>query len=87
MKLHRYWIKFEKVEDLSLGIGLGCGVTAFDCQDAIDLIHRKVFGARDLPAILHMIENVDVSTLDSGHVLPNIGDVTRRGIWFPIIYM
>ena len=28
-------------------------------------------------------EDVDLTTLDPNHVLPNIGNVTRRGVWFP----
>jgi hypothetical protein len=29
------------------------------------------------------VEDVDVRDLDAGHVLENMGDVTRRGVWFP----
>lgn len=31
-----------------------------------------------------MIEDVDVSTLDPEHVLPNTGVPAARGIWFPL---
>jgi hypothetical protein len=31
----------------------------------------------------HVVEDVDVSQLDAGHVLPNMGDPTLRGVWFP----
>jgi hypothetical protein len=39
-----------------------------------------------MPAVVQVVENVDVSTLDQKHVLPNIGDVTVRGVWFPLGY-
>jgi hypothetical protein len=29
------------------------------------------------------MEDVDLSSLEQKHVLPNLGDVTARGIWFP----
>ena len=31
-------------------------------------------------------EDIDVRALDPNHVLPNIGNVTSRGIWFPLGY-
>jgi len=36
------------------------------------------FGART-----EAIENIDIRLLDQEHVVPNIGMVTFRGIWFP----
>jgi hypothetical protein len=30
-----------------------------------------------------LVEDVNVSELDAGRVLPNIGDPTVRGVWFP----
>lgn len=84
--LCRYWFTFEPEpgRTLPFGLGLGCGVTAHDRSDAEVLISERVFRGSELPPVGMVVENVDVSTLDEGHVLPNIGDVTRRGIWFPL---
>jgi hypothetical protein len=30
-----------------------------------------------------IIENIDIQLLDTNHVIPNIGVVTFKGVWFP----
>ena len=81
--LRRYWIRFEGDDQgLPDGTALSCGVTAIDLHDAIELINRLLFDGMAAP-ISEIVEDVDVSTVDKGHVLLNLGDVTRRGIWFP----
>lgn len=62
---------------------MGCGVTAFTRDDAFALLLGVWPSECDGPVILDVSENVDLTTLDQKHVLPNIGDVTRRGVWFP----
>jgi len=32
---------------------------------------------------LKVVEDVDVRTLDQGHVVPNMGAVNFPGVWFP----
>jgi hypothetical protein len=88
MKMHRYWFKFEltMADPHPSGVLLGCGVTAYSKDDAIELMKERVFTKFPLPAIKSVQEDVDVSTLDRGHVLPNMGNVLQRGIWFPIGY-
>ena len=82
--LHRYWFEFGGPrEALPPGSRLGCGVTAIDRTDARRLLAAGPFRGRGLPPIEQIIEDVDVSELDPGHVVPNIGDVTQRGVWFP----
>ena len=80
--LRRYWFNFEKLSKPS-PLNLGCGVTAYDYDDAINLLCQRVFAGKELPRIVEYSEDVDVSNLDQKHVLPNIGLVTSRGIWFP----
>jgi hypothetical protein len=63
-------------------INLGCGVTAFDIDDAMLLI-RRAFPDLSLQTPLDVTENIDVSTLDAGHVVPNMGNIFVRGIWWP----
>ncbi len=83
MTLHRYWFRFDpKTSGLPLGVRAGCGVTAYDRTDAWSLLSSRVFSGT-LPDIVQVIEDVDVSTLDPAHVLPNMGSVFVRGVWFP----
>jgi len=87
MSLHRYWIKFEQdSKNHVIGTLLGCGVTAHSYEDALEILQDNVFTGKALPPVLSMIEDVDVSNLDPNHVLPNIGNPLRRGIWFPLAY-
>ena len=81
-ELRRFWFRFEGLSRPS-ALGLGCGVTALDKADALSLLRERVFAGSPLPAISECVEDVDLSTLDTRHVLPNVGDVTGRGIWFP----
>ena len=38
---------------------------------------------RPLPPIRRVTEDVDVRTLERGHVCPNMGVVIWRGVWYP----
>lgn len=88
MRLHRYWLQFESelAVDLPAGVLLGCGVTAWNYEDALNLVRDRVFGGNALPPIGMCIEDVNVSNLDEGHVLPNMGSPSIRGVWFPLGY-
>ena len=37
-------------------------------------------------AIREIREVNDVAELDQGHVIPNMGNMLKRGIWFPLGY-
>ena len=73
--LRRYWFP--------LSTGLGIGITAASDDEAreraIDAQRRTAADA----TLLEPIVDVDVRTLDAGHVQPNIGPVVVRGVWFP----
>jgi hypothetical protein len=62
---------------------MGCGVTATTEDEAIASVKRRVFADGDLPPIRTLLPDVDVSTLDPGHVRPNMGNPSVAGIWFP----
>lgn len=82
----RYWFEF-KINSTSAfppGIGIGCGVTAHDYADAIKLLDEKVFTRIKRPPFTKIIENIDIATLDQGHVIPNMKPPVSRGIWFPL---
>ena len=88
MPLHRYWLTFDLPSDdvHPIGVHLGCGVTAFDLDDALRLAQERIWRGATLPGVSHVTEHVDVTSLDPGHVRPNIGDVTARGVWYPLGY-
>jgi hypothetical protein len=79
--MKRYWLTFQKV-DRPHPINLGCGVTADGLQDALLMI-RKAFPNLALGQPLTVAEDIDISTLDARHILPNIGDVREEGVWWP----
>jgi hypothetical protein len=89
--LHRYWFEFDASEpqDRELLAGhlllLGCGVTAWDEEDACRLISERLFGGGSLPPIRSITADVDISTLDAKHVRPNMKVPVWRGVWFPQI--
>jgi hypothetical protein len=85
MRLRRFWFEFDDAAFLRAPsvLGLGCGVTAWTEHDALVLLQQRVFHEAPMPRIKGIIHDVDVSTLDAGHVLPNMLPPNRRGIWFP----
>ena len=83
--LTRYWFKFDEIGKPT-ALNLGCGITAYSYEDAVLLLRERVFPGEGAPRVAACIEDVDVSTLDTKHVLPNLGAVEMRGVWFPIGY-
>jgi hypothetical protein len=86
--LVRFWIEFDqKLKDRPPLVTLiGVGVTAVDREDALKLVAERVFKGETMPPIKAIRENVDVSTLDEGHVIPNMEPPFWRGVWFPLGY-
>jgi hypothetical protein len=86
--LVRYWFEFdiETAFGYPLGIGYGCGITAYNMNDALKIMDEKIFSSVKRPPFKIVKENVDVSTLDQGHVIPNMKHHLARGIWFPLGY-
>jgi hypothetical protein len=80
MELTRYWITFQPTTQPTF-LNLGCGVTAIGKSDALTLLENAL--GKELPPIDKIIENVDIQSLDAGHVIPNMGVATERGVWFP----
>lgn len=61
-------------------------MTASSRDEALELLQQKVFRSQSLPAIEKCIENVELYELDAKHVLPNMGELSKRGVWFPLGY-
>lgn len=82
MKLHRFWFTFQDLPKFSK-FGLGCGVTAYNREDAIGILKERVFFGCSLPTIHSVTEDIDIRELDQDHIVPNMGLVIARGVWFP----
>ncbi len=83
--LQRCWITFERSKQEQFPFSLGCGVTAFSLEDALQMIHEAAAAPVKELIVREVIENIDISTLDELHIIPNIGTPVLRGIWFPNI--
>ena len=76
LKLHRYWFPAS--------IGFGIGVTAWTEEDARTLVLSAL--PRIETATLGVpVVDIDIRDLDPGHVIPNIGVCSVRGVWYPNI--
>ena len=66
-----------------LSDGRGIGVTAASELEARGLAEpvRTAYFAET--SIVDAIWDVDLSTLDQNHVVPNLGPVVLRGVWYP----
>ncbi len=84
----RYWLKFDSTnaDKLPPGLQIGCGVTALNFNDALSIVKENIFKGQEIPELRDQKENIDISTLDQRHVVPNMKDPTLRGIWFPLGY-
>jgi hypothetical protein len=82
--LHRFWLSFTQSSSPSV-LNLGCGVTGYDQQDALNLVKEMVFSIYGPREIVGIVEDVDISTLDANHVRPKMGLPIRRGVWFPLL--
>ena len=61
----------------------GVGVTGNDLDECFDVVQKRIFGKAAMPAVLKVVQDIDVSTLDQDRVLPNIEPPIWRGIRFP----
>ena len=88
MKLKRFWFEFNFPNpNIPNWVMLGCGVTAWNYDDALNIIKEKVSIDHSVPSIKKFIEDVDVTTLEKDHVLPNLSALSTpniRGVWYPI---
>ena len=77
-QLRRFWFKFDNHSASPLGYG----VTAWTEEDAAAILSKRIFDGA-VPPKATIIADVDVSTLDPGHIRPNMESPSWRGIWFP----
>ncbi len=85
--LKRYWFEFY-IDDVFIfppGVGIGCGVTATNYYEAIQIMNEKIFHKIKMPPIKKYIEDIEINQLDQNHVIPNMKVPTGRGVWFPLM--
>jgi hypothetical protein len=85
MKLTRYWLELAVRSNQPVQ-GNHYGITAWTYEDALFLLKALVFKTEELPSIVNCKENVDINTLDTDHILPNMAPSNFRGVWFPLGY-
>ena len=86
--LKRYWFEFDLSEgELSSYYACfptrGCGITAYDFNDALKIMRLFILRDDYFPKFSRIVENIDVSTLEENHILPNAGVPVWRGVWYP----
>ena len=62
---------------------LGFGVTAWSLEDAIQLLGTEGIDILENLGQFQIRENVTFAELDQNHVVPNMGPMVMRGVWFP----
>ena len=72
--LTRFWFKTDR--------GPGYGVTASSQSDAENILKSLGY---PLPSerIIGVTPGVNLSSLDKDEVLPNVGPLAVRGVWYP----
>jgi hypothetical protein len=73
--MHPYWITLERRPAV--------GITARSEADALELF-RLAFGSQD--QVIGFRALSDLTELDQRHVVPNMGNWLKRGIWYPLGY-
>lgn len=79
-RLETFWVTFPQDENLPLGIG----VTAYSEEDAFALIKEQGIdqwyaGAKKV----NVTKGISIADLDQRNVVPNIGPMQLRGVWYP----
>lgn len=63
-------------------------ILAFDnLSPKTAILQQKMFEGTVLPEVETWEDDVDVRSLDQGHVVPNMMPPNCRGIWFPMGYV
>jgi hypothetical protein len=64
---------------------LGYGVTAWSVEDALRIIRGWGFELPDPLDLVSIQDGITVADLDQSHVVPNMGPIVLRGMWFPFM--
>jgi hypothetical protein len=78
--LDSFWYSFPQDPHLPMGLG----VTAYSEPDARALLREQGFGACLAEAKeVSVQQGVSIGNLNQGHVVPNMGPMQLRGVWYP----
>ncbi len=68
---------------------LGFGVTAWNLADALNIITAVGYGQYlpDQLSTLQVTEDVKTSGLERLHIVPNMGPIVVRGMWYPFVVL
>ena len=72
-----YWIEAPATHTL------GLGVTGFSRDDAFQLLSASGYDLRSDDPSVRITEGIQVADLDQSHIVPNMGPIVFRGVWFP----
>ena len=75
-----YWIKIRRPKEPT-ALGLGVGITARSELDARDIFEQVVGRGSYVVVSVEPID--DMAALDQNHVVPNMGNIFIRGVWYP----
>ncbi|HEY4239024.1 MAG TPA: hypothetical protein VGM88_04380 [Kofleriaceae bacterium] len=78
--LTAYWISYPE----DWGFPMGQGVTAYSTDDAFRLLEAQGYDFH-LRARRVDVKVVTFDDLDDRHVVPNMGPIVVRGVWFPCL--
>jgi hypothetical protein len=76
-RLRRFWFTIPS--------HWGIGVTAYTREEAEALARSAAQQLRWEFAPSHVAEDIDLRTLDQGHVIPNMRPPNFHGVWFPLM--
>ena len=65
----------------------GFGVTAFCLSDALNVIRCFGYSLPDDLSVLLIQEGVRFVDLDQKHIVPNMGPIVVRGLWYPFVQL
>ena len=78
-QLQAFWFTFPNNLELPFGIG----VTAESKDDAFVLIEREGIDWHKHASRVEIQEDISINDLDQSNVVPNIGPMQFRGVWYP----
>jgi hypothetical protein len=74
-----YWLTFPEDPKLPFGVG----ITAYSHEDAFALLAGQNIDWHLRAKRIAIREGVTVHDLDQHHVVPNMGPMQFRGVWYP----
>lgn len=74
--LESYWLTLP-------GIPENIGISAYSIEDATSLLHEHGYELDLSSPDIDIKTGITHSDLDQNHIVPNMGPIAIRGIWYP----